>query len=235
MAAEAPKAGGAGRGRGKGTFRAIARSQATNSKIIAQMSFTCRTSVTNALGMSRANRPPLVQKHHHRHLADHMREFGRVPVGEADAAVRLGLADRFRMRRAVDAIGGLGEVDPHGADRILRPLRYLNLLLGFDALEGEFRIIGIGGIEHGAPDPVGAAIRSSFADSGRPTMNLIRRLQRLWQLSSPETESISREEYDALLVFLEELDAEMKDMNGRVSDWIGVLIKSELLRRELER
>jgi hypothetical protein len=66
-------------------------------------------------------------------------------------------------------------------------------------------------------------------------MNLIRRLQRLWQLSSPETESISREEYDALLVFLKELDAEMKDMNGRVSDWIGVLIKSELLRRELER
>src|ERR1700730_5695538 len=77
--------------------------------------------------------------------------------------------------------------------------------------------------------------RSSFAGSGRPTMNLIRRLQRLWQLSSPETESISREEYDALLVFLKELDAEMKDMNGRVSDWIGVLIKSELLRRELER
>jgi hypothetical protein len=33
-----------------------------------------------------------------------MREFGRVPVGEADAAVRLGLSDRFRVRRAVDAV-----------------------------------------------------------------------------------------------------------------------------------
>jgi hypothetical protein len=91
-----------------------------------------------------ANLAPLIQKHHHRCLADHMREFGRVPVGEADAAVRLGLADRLRMRRAVDAVGCLCEVDPHGADRIVGPLRDLDLLLGLDALEGEFRIIGIG-------------------------------------------------------------------------------------------
>src|SRR3984893_13690616 len=88
-----------------------------------------------------------------------MREFGRVPVGEADAAVRLGLADRLRRRRAVDTVGGLGEVDPHGADRIVRPLRDLHLLLRLNALEGEFRIIGIGGIEYGTPDPVGAARR----------------------------------------------------------------------------
>ena len=27
---------------------------------------------------------------------------------------------------------------------------------------------------------------------------------------------------------------EMKDMNDRISDWIGTLMKSELLRRELE-
>jgi hypothetical protein len=66
-------------------------------------------------------------------------------------------------------------------------------------------------------------------------MKLIARIRRLWALSSPETELISREDYDALMVHLKEQEREIKDMNDRVSDWIGVLMKSELLRRELER
>jgi len=33
---------------------------------------------------------------------------------------------------------------------------------------------------------------------------------------------------------LTEQRREMKDMDDRISDWIGTLMKSELLRRELE-
>jgi hypothetical protein len=65
-------------------------------------------------------------------------------------------------------------------------------------------------------------------------MKFIQRLRRLWQLSSPDTELISREEYNALMEHLTEQRREMKDMNDRISDWIGTLMKSELLRRELE-
>lgn len=65
-------------------------------------------------------------------------------------------------------------------------------------------------------------------------MKLIERLLRLWQLSSPETELISREEYQVLIRELKEHRREVSDMNERISDWIGTLMKSELLRRELE-
>jgi hypothetical protein len=65
-------------------------------------------------------------------------------------------------------------------------------------------------------------------------MKLIERLLRLWQLSSPETELISREEYQVLIRELKEYRREVSDMNERISDWIGTLMKSELLRRELE-
>ena len=63
-------------------------------------------------------------------------------------------------------------------------------------------------------------------------MSFIERLRRLWELSSPGMELISREEYDALMVHLKEVEAEMQDMNYRISDWIGTLMNSELLRRE---
>jgi hypothetical protein len=65
-------------------------------------------------------------------------------------------------------------------------------------------------------------------------MKFIERLLRLWELSSPDTELISREEYNALMEHLTEQRREMRDMNDRISDWIGTLMKSELLRRELE-
>ena len=65
-------------------------------------------------------------------------------------------------------------------------------------------------------------------------MKFIERLRRLWELSSLDTELISREEYNALMEHLTEQRREMRDMNDRISDWIGTLMKSELLRRELE-
>jgi macrodomain Ter protein organizer (MatP/YcbG family) len=65
-------------------------------------------------------------------------------------------------------------------------------------------------------------------------MKFIERLLRLWALSSGDTELITREEYNALMEHLTEQRREMKDMNDRISDWIGTLMKSELLRRELE-
>jgi len=48
---------------------------------------------------------------------DHLRQRLRVPVGEVDAAVRLGPADALRVRSAVDAVV-VAETDPRGADRI---------------------------------------------------------------------------------------------------------------------
>jgi hypothetical protein len=65
-------------------------------------------------------------------------------------------------------------------------------------------------------------------------MKFIKRLLRLWELSSSDTELISRDEYNALMEHLTEQRREMKDMDDRISDWIGTLMKSELLRRELE-
>src|SRR5260370_37764807 len=48
---------------------------------------------------------------------DHLRQRLRVPVGEVDAAVRLGPADGLRVRSAVDAVV-VAETDPRAADRI---------------------------------------------------------------------------------------------------------------------
>jgi hypothetical protein len=63
---------------------------------------------------------------------------------------------------------------------------------------------------------------------------LFERLMRLWELSSPDIELISRAEYGMLMAALAENKRETRDTNERVTDWIGVLMKSELLRRELE-
>src|SRR3954452_4857170 len=47
-------------------------------------------------------------------------EVAGIPVREADADVRLGLADLLGLGRAVDAVGGDRQVDPDEADRIVR-------------------------------------------------------------------------------------------------------------------
>src|SRR5262245_21755405 len=50
--------------------------------------------------------------------AHHLPQRLRVPVGEAHAAVRFGLADVLRLRGAVDA-EAVAEIDPGVADRIV--------------------------------------------------------------------------------------------------------------------
>src|SRR4051812_27033151 len=42
----------------------------------------------------------------------HLREPGRVPIGQADAAMALGPADGLRLGRAVNAVMLLRQVDP---------------------------------------------------------------------------------------------------------------------------
>src|ERR1700710_483548 len=60
---------------------------------------------------------------------DQRRDGDRVPVGEADAAMGGGLADRLRLRRAVDSVVLLREVDPHQADGIVGAGGDLRLLV----------------------------------------------------------------------------------------------------------
>ena len=60
--------------------------------------------------------------------------------------MRVGLADPFGIRRAVDAVALLGEIDPDQSDRIVRAGRDRELAVGVHALELEFRIVMIGGI-----------------------------------------------------------------------------------------
>src|SRR5271166_2875580 len=51
-------------------------------------------------------------------LVDHLRQRSRVPIGEADASVRVGLVDILRRRGAMDAVV-IAEIDPGGANRIV--------------------------------------------------------------------------------------------------------------------
>ena len=47
----------------------------------------------------------------------------RIPVGEPDAAVRLGMADLRRLRRPVQAVVRPRQIDPDDADRVVRARR----------------------------------------------------------------------------------------------------------------
>src|SRR6266496_4645126 len=88
-----------------------------------------------------------------RALAHALGEIERVPVRQPDATVRVGLADPFRVRRAVNAVALLGEIDPHRADRIVRTWRDRELAVGVDTLELEFRIVMVGRIMRDPTDP----------------------------------------------------------------------------------
>jgi hypothetical protein len=80
----------------------------------------------------------LVDKIDRRALAHAPGEIERVPVGQSDAAVRIGLADPRRVRCAVDAVALLGEVDPYQPDRILRARRDRQLAMGVTPLNRNF-------------------------------------------------------------------------------------------------
>src|SRR5207249_3889396 len=62
--------------------------------------------------------------------AHEARQPGGVPIGEANAAMRLGLADRRRLRRAVQPEMFLVDIDPDDADRVVRAGGNFRLRLG---------------------------------------------------------------------------------------------------------
>src|SRR3981189_2387401 len=76
-------------------------------------------------------------------LVDHLPERLGGPIGEADAAVRFGLADILRLRRAMDAVA-VAEIDPGIADRIVGAGSDGERLLRLRALELELRTVGVG-------------------------------------------------------------------------------------------
>jgi hypothetical protein len=60
---------------------------------------------------------------------DYLGNRGGAPVGQADAAVGFGLADRGRDRGAVNAVVRLGQVDPGHAHRVVGAGGNLDLLV----------------------------------------------------------------------------------------------------------
>src|SRR6202011_1599377 len=84
--------------------------------------------------------PSSVQEHPLHALAERAGEVENVPVRQADAPVRLGLADLGGVGRAVDAVARLRQVDPHEADRIVRSRPDGERVLRFDAFELELGV-----------------------------------------------------------------------------------------------
>src|SRR4029077_14371424 len=72
---------------------------------------------------------------------DHPRQFDRIPVRQADAAVGLGLANVRRRRGAMDSVGWIGQVDPDQADGIVWARADRELPLRVDALPCKFGIV----------------------------------------------------------------------------------------------
>src|SRR5215472_9298356 len=82
----------------------------------------------------------------------HAREIERVPIGEPDAAMRFGLADLLRRRRAMYAVARRAQIDPDDADWILRPRSDCKFVLGLHAFEAETRVVTVGRIVRDAFD-----------------------------------------------------------------------------------
>src|SRR5262249_27257939 len=80
-------------------------------------------------------------------FVDHFSQRLSVPIGQADASVRLGLADLRRVRGAVDAVA-VAEIDPHAAHRIFGAGGDGEGLLRLHALELELGRVMVGRILH---------------------------------------------------------------------------------------
>src|SRR5690606_29076097 len=78
---------------------------------------------------------------------------------QPDAAVRAGLVDEARLGGTVDAVGGLAQVDPHGADRAVGARRNGENLGVVALLEVDLGVVGIVGHGGDALDDVGAGGR----------------------------------------------------------------------------
>jgi hypothetical protein len=68
----------------------------------------------------------------------HTGEVERIPVGQADATVRLGLAYLVGLRCAVDAVRRCGEIDPDQADWIVRTGLMVSGSLDFTPFQANF-------------------------------------------------------------------------------------------------
>ena len=85
-------------------------------------------------GFKRVRRPrsTLWFDHHGQSHPDEGEQGDRIPVGEAEAAVRLGAADFFGIGGAMQAVAGAVEPDPGEAHGIVRPGRDDELSLPAD-------------------------------------------------------------------------------------------------------
>src|SRR5216684_162948 len=104
----------------------------------------------------------LVHEIYRRALAHALGEIERVPIRQPDTAVRVGLADPLRIRRAVDAVAVLGEIDPDQSHGVVRAGRDRELAFGMDALELEFGTVMVGGVVGDPTDLESAARRRLF-------------------------------------------------------------------------
>src|SRR5215471_20438119 len=101
--------------------------------------------------------PTLVEKRNRYARANTAGEVKGIPIGESDAAMRLGLADTFRMRRPMNSITCLGQIDPDQADRIVGTGRDAKFSISPHALDLKLGIIMIGGVLDNPADAVSAA------------------------------------------------------------------------------
>jgi len=101
--------------------------------------------------------PTLVEKCNRYARANTLGEVKGVPIGESDAAMGLGLTDTFRMRRPMNSITCLGQIDPDQADRIVGTGRDGKFSISPHALELKLGIVMIGGVLDNPADAVSAA------------------------------------------------------------------------------
>src|SRR5262249_8465406 len=92
----------------------------------------------------------------------HAGQIERVPIGKSNAAMRFGLADLLRRRRAMNAIARRAQIDPDDADRILRSRSDRKFVLGLHAFETEPRVVAIGRVVGDALDLELSAWRRLF-------------------------------------------------------------------------
>src|SRR5437763_8354301 len=73
--------------------------------------------------------------------AHEARQFGGVPIGETNTAVRLSLTNRRWLRRAVQAEMFLVDIDPDDADRVVRTGGNFRLRLGRVRVPEQIRVV----------------------------------------------------------------------------------------------
>src|SRR5690606_5572456 len=113
-----------------------ARNTSASLSIAAPRDRGCRTRQRGALGQARS-----FAQDRTRARADRFGQRARAPVGHADAAVRLVVAGRRRLRGSVGAVVLLRQVDPDHAVRIVRSRRDLGLAVAPSRIPEQVRVV----------------------------------------------------------------------------------------------